>query len=241
MSTKQKELQNLPIELQNIIDAAATNPNEHYDTRDFAGVRIPTLITTTKSLNNPKRVVSCWINPSQITRNVSQRGSLQNVQGGVVRYRWRNRHRDTFYDDPSFEYTFNSGNILPQRRDSRATIMVPPGLDNFYLFKDLLDEPNKTEDGKENFGIIYSATPAYPSLMVTGYFKPDAVSDVSESADNPWGVSWTAGFVVVNSTPSFFDVEQLRQAYCSNYKLSGNQRNIGLPVGVINERNKQEE
>lgn len=113
----QKEITEIPQSIQRALDAAASDTEL---TRGMVRQRVPTYVTTVKSLNNPddkkSHMIRCWVNPTEISWTLPQRGALQKVRGGTIRYTWRNRVRRTFYDEMKVSLSFTSGNILPQKR-----------------------------------------------------------------------------------------------------------------------------
>jgi hypothetical protein len=233
----QREVDKVSRKISQLLElGAATDPSnsDYVASRGMASDRIPTIITTEKSLNDPQTSVRCWVNPREASWTLPQRGAIQKTHGGSVRYLWRNPHRNTFYDEFKVAFTFVSGNILPQSTTPGSTtntqsvvdpktqkvssgsttgISVPaPGLDNFYAFLELFDQDPLLADGRDNLHIIFHTSPVFPGIVLKGWFEPAGIS-FSESAEGSWQVNWTCPFEIHKTYPKIRDRAELRRIY----------------------------
>lgn len=200
--------------------------------RHYPDERLPTIITTAAHLlenrddQTERRVINCWANPSGVDWMASRREALQKVKAGSIRYSWRRRgrakgtgtngtgttpKRETYYDEPTVRFTFQSGNILavPGSINERD---VPPGLDDFYLFLGLLNEQKLLEDGRENWHIVIHTSPVFPTIFLKGWFTPDGVT-WAESAESGFGLQWSATMEVHQTVPAIHDPSALRKMF----------------------------
>jgi len=240
----QREITEIPQSIQRALNAAASDAEVQRGTHT---ARVPTYVTTVESLNlsnqaekkginSKSHIIRCWVNPTEISWTVPQRGALQKVRGGTIRYTWRNRVRRIFFDEMKVSITFTSGNILPQQKndelwtdetanawgtdpsesiragETTGTPLVPPGLDNLYLFMALLDEDPMTSQGTENFHLVFHNSPVFPAIMLKGWFDPAGLS-FSESAESGWDVKWTIPMEVIQTYPRINNVNELRSIY----------------------------
>lgn len=200
--------------------------------RHYPESRLPTVITTAAHLlenrddQKERRVINCWANPSGVDWTAPRREALQKVKAGSIRYSWRKRGRtkgsgagstsntpkkETYYDELQVRFTFQSGNILAVP-DSVNYQNVPPGLDDFYLFLGLLNEPKLLEDGRENWHIVIHTSPVFPTIFLKGWFTPDGVT-WAEAADSGFGLQWQATMEVHQTVPAIYDPSALRKMF----------------------------
>lgn len=226
---KQREINKIPDEIQRVLDVAesAGLDLDEDNVRGLPNARVPTIVATTDSLDDYDRVIRCWVNPSEMSWTIPVRGALQKVKGGTVRYLWRNRERGTFFDSAKVSITFATGNILPNAIPLTPTIetqilraatgqasrvQVPPGLDNFYAFLNLMNSDPRTSDGRENLHLVFHTSPVFPGILLKGYFEPSGVN-LSESAEGAWEAKWSCPFEILETVPKLNDVDQLRRVY----------------------------
>lgn len=240
-----KEINYLPERIQQIINAGASTKTKGQSQRAFGRYRVSTLVTSTRALeeNDANGIIKCWVNPSEMNWTLPQRGALQKVRGGTIRYLWRNRERKTFFDEFKVTISFASGNILPQERVSAYALsdnfdeifyesssrmktatfaaadkeggaaVTPPGLDNLYQFFSLLDEDPLTKTGRDNLHLIFHTSAVFPAILLKGYFDPAAGVTFTESAEGAWEVKWSAPFEILHTTPKITDLNGLRRIY----------------------------
>lgn len=126
----------------------------------------------------------------------------------------------TFWDLPRVNFEFQSGNIMPIPLLLNQ-IAVPYGLDDFYYFMALLNQPplvpDGDDEGKRNFTWIFYTSLQFPQLVMRGYFDPAGVTwpDTSEA---PTSFTWTADFTVFDSSPNIWDHDELTASYTSFMK-----------------------
>jgi|GEM_PF-4236145 len=101
--------------------------------------------------------------------------------------------------------------------DTEETPLMPPGLDNFYEFIELIDEQKILPTGETNLVYIIYNSRIFPNLTLAGLFTPDGAS-WSDSANDPNQVNgWTATFTVYDSFPRLND----KAALIKMFELSG--------------------
>ena len=186
------------------------------------------LQTLNSATNSPNTIV--WFaNPRSVDWLINQRGSEAKTKSGTVLHIWRDRFRKTDYDDPKITMTFQSGSIHPGSGYSNATDInaltqkpehMPPGLNDFYKFLQLVDS-SKIVNGQANLIHILYRSAIFPSMMITGFFDPQSVVRFSDNADNPWQVNnWSATFTVYKTVPDFKNWNQLKQMFAAEYSGS---------------------
>lgn len=207
------QLNTLPEELKKIIKAG-NSAKDIYSSRNTAITRNPCVITTVQSINDPDRILQCWVNPSEAGWTASQRGTIQPVRGGAIRYLWYNRKHKTFFGEPKISFSFQSGNIHPNQRENyQGYKIVPSGLDNFYLFLDLMDEKPRTTDNAENYHLVFHNSLVFPAILLKGWFDPSSGVSFTESAEGSYEVKWTATMEIIETVPHINNVEDLRNIY----------------------------
>jgi len=170
------------------------------------------------------------INPHSINITQSIRGSEAKTRVGTVHYMWQDPLKRTFFDEPTFSFTFDSGNLLPWTylNNPGATpqtnpMRVPPGLTTFYRFLTLLDEIKAMPDGRPNFTYITINTVKFPRMTLAGWFTPEGVSGVTDSADDPNHLTWSANFHCRATYPRLYNSLELMTAF----------RQATLPVPTV--------
>jgi hypothetical protein len=187
--------------------------------RAAAVERLATRVTTQSHLfddqNDERTIIDCWCNPSQITWRLPRREAFQPVMAGNIRYSWRRRARDknkgTYYSTFPVEITFQSGNIFTHPQGEFGG-EIPPGLDDFYLFLKLLNEPRLMESGQENWHIVVHTSPVFPSIMLKGWFNPEGVG-WPESSETGYGIQWTCSMEVSETIPKLWDTPGLQAMF----------------------------
>lgn len=253
-------------------------------------VRQPWVLTCQKWIEESRYIIAA-VNPKDVAWRMPQRSAVQKTRVGEILHIWKDKFRDTFYDEPQLTITFQSGNIMPIRQkpyvtssekqtlgriDSNPTSglqrditsavssaggdqlindvtgaaetlnnrtgtrrgstapqfegntvtrpkrknnpeerepVVPPGLDNFYEFIQLIDEQKILDSGDVNFVYIVYNSRIFPSLTLAGLFTPEGMS-WTDSSDDPNQVnSWTANFTVYDSFPKLNDLNALARFF----------------------------
>lgn len=201
-----------------------------YDEADQARMgraRSPFVLTCQEwlSADQPRYIIAS-VNPSEVQWRLAQRAAAQKTRGGEIVHYWRDRFRNTYYDEPQLTITFQSGNIMPIRQKppikqtvttgsiealnvgvryvedtSETTPQVPPGLQNFYEFIELVDTQKVLDSGDVNYVYIMYNSRIFANMTLAGLFTPEGMS-WTDAADNPNQVnSWTANFTVYDSFP----------------------------------------
>lgn len=185
------------------------------------------MVITTENLAAQGRYLVFWSGPSNTQWSFQMRAAQQQTRSGTIYHTWRNSSRQTFFDEPTVNFTFQAGNIMPVRvregtpqsnggkRVSEA-VSLPGGLLDFYDFFEILNQPKILSDGRPNFVFIAYRSLVYPEIFLRGFFNPEGLQ-FSEDAQNPASVSWTAGFKIRSSEPPFWNTQQLVAAWRSAF------------------------
>jgi len=220
------------------------------------------MVLTTSAWMHPRvnKYIVLWVNPSQMSWKFPKRESVSKTAAGAIRNTWRNRFRGTYFDEPTLDITFQSGNIMPGaniRQDifGDRHIMqssytddetgetskkvenfranngspyisqlmqeppIPPGLQNFYDFLGMIDQPILGPQG-ENRHILYYRTRVFPRMRVEGYFSPEGVT-MAESTENGNRFTWSAQMQVYRTSPPFWKPEEMKMAYSNAIREAG--------------------
>lgn len=156
-------------------------------------------------------------NPKSIAWVINQRGVESKNKSGSVLHLWRDRLRNSYYDDAKISITFQSGNLMPQSSQGSINPLVPAtrdqiagGLNNFYQYLSLVDSPKINSDGSPNLVYILYRSRIFPALILTGMFDPQTVVNFTDSVDSPNQVNnWTANFTVYSTTPRLNSFQEL--------------------------------
>lgn len=188
----------------------------------------------------PGRYIISGVNPKDVTWRMPQRSSVQKTRMGEIMHIWKDRQRGTYFDEPQLSINFQSGNIMPIRRDpvksvrwatverengvdvynhvaytepSDETVRVPTGLQNFYEFLSLVDEQKILPSGATNFVYIIYNSRIFPNMTLAGLFTPEGAS-WTDSSDSPNEVTnWTANFTIYDTFPKLNDSSTLMQVF----------------------------
>lgn len=175
---------------------------------------------TTEEWLQTNRLLTFWINPSETQWRIATRTSIEQIQGGAVHHEWRTTEVTgtqpdaSKFDMPTISFAFQSGNITLTSYGENENQM-PPGVDNFYDFLEVLNQPTMTKTGAPNYVNIYYATHLFPEIYLQGYFSADGVQ-WTETADNPNMITgWGASFIVFSSNPPLTSSGALKERYNS--------------------------
>jgi len=176
------------------------------------------MVITTEAFASQGRYIVFWSGPSNTSWKFELRAATEQTKSGTILHYWRDRSRAAFFDEPSVTFTFQTGNIMPVRfRDvanKSESIFLPPGLLDYYDFFDLLNQPKILPDGRPNFVFIAYHSLLYPEILLRGFFTPSGLS-ITESAENPAGLSWSSTFKVRSTEPPFWSSAQLISSWNS--------------------------
>lgn len=198
--------------------------------RPFYHVRTPVAITTRAWLRKGF-VINCHVNPSEANWTIPRRESSVKTAAGLVRNTWRNRNRGTYFDTFPVAFTFQAGNIMPITgnlvnpadlnaiRDRIDSPSLPPGLDNFYRFLNLVDQGSLAGTGA-NSHIVYYRSRVFPSLRLEGFFTPDSLT-FNDSSQNGNTVTWQATLMVHRVTPKLSNYTLMRGLYTEWLRNTG--------------------
>lgn len=187
--------------------------------------RNPWIMSTTEWLERGQGIIwSC--NPSEISWSIRLRQSTSKNAYSTVTHNWPNDNRGTHFDEFVLNMTFQSGNLMPYRRDTSIhkgyldsdyangdadtygsdSSSISPGLVNFYDFLKLMDAPKLTSDGRRaNHVVIKYNSNIFPKLTLIGQFDPEGTKFTDSSSDPNNVGSWTATFIVLDSDPRISD------------------------------------
>lgn len=167
--------------------------------------------------------------PKQAEWSFQRRGSEEEIASGVVRYSHARLKKSSagpvFMANPKVTFTFQGGNIMPVYASllrGQGVIVKPvaiaPGLRDWYLFNSLINQPDKMPDGSPNYVWIYYNSHKYPSLLLKGYFQPEAIS-ITDASEEPFSLEWSAGFTVYESSPELHDGDALISEFNSAWGI----------------------
>jgi len=198
--------------------------------RPFIFPRSSTVVTCSAWEYRKLSGIRLYVNPSEVTWNIKRRGTITKTAAGHVRNTWRNRFRyygrPTYYDELEVSFTFQSGNIMPyagidmydpnaspaQMAEYLANIQPPPGLQNFYEFLSLLDQP-QVLGAYENRHIVIHHSRVFPTIRLEGFFIDSSPVTFTESAENGNEVIWRATMLVYRTYPMLQSATQLIDMY----------------------------
>jgi hypothetical protein len=139
-------------------------------------------------------------NPGSVTWNLSQRVSEQKNRMGTVQHVWKDNYRDTYFDEPVLDISFQSGSLYPVR-NVNGEFEISSGLSNFYKFLQLVDEDKLDDYGRANMVHIMYTSGIFPSMTLSGTFTSEGLS-WTDTADDPFNISdWRARFIVKSTSP----------------------------------------
>lgn len=78
-------------------------------------VRQPWVLTCQKWIEEARYIIAA-VNPKDVQWKLPQRSAVQKTRAGEILHIWKDKFRDTFYDEPQLAITFQSGNIMPIRQ-----------------------------------------------------------------------------------------------------------------------------
>lgn len=131
----------------------------------------------------------------------------------------------THFSSPTVTLSFQTGNILPlaTRQGSNRTAGVPYGLDDFYYFMQLINQPplmpaglavdfTGEMEGDRNYTYVYYSTHLFPNVVLKGYIEAEGIS-ISEEAEGVVSRTWEATMKVHRMSPDISETAALRSAY----------------------------
>jgi len=180
----------------------ATIKTTQYETK-----RIPWTITCQSWIKKQQYLVFN-ANPESARWTMPLRGTVSKQRAGQVLHIWKNKYRDSYFDEPRLELTFQSGNILTVMPVVAAgttinaeNIVIKEGLYNFYKFIELLEEPKILPDGTINTVYINYNSQLFPSMMLSGFFDPSQFSFTDGTSKSALIENWSSTFIVMDTFP----------------------------------------
>lgn len=174
------------------------------------------------SLQN--RALALHAGPMAADWSLALRAADEENKAGHARYaQARNSHGHgtqggedlTWFDFPRVSFQFQAGNMIPIQTFQNE-VNLPFGLQDFYLFLDLLNQPpilpEGVNEGKHNYTWVFYTSLQFPQITLRGYFEPEGVS-WNDSADAPTLLNWNASFIVHEMSPNLWDTDELFNAY----------------------------
>jgi hypothetical protein len=181
--------------------------NDQVNTNKYEPKRIPWVITCQSWLQKQQYLIFN-ANPDSAQWSMPLRGTASKQRAGQVLHIWKNKFRDTYFDEPRLNITFQSGNILsimPTNPDFQIYksnfITIREGLYNFYKFIELLEEPKILEDGSLNTVYINYTSQMFPSIMLSGFFDPSQFSFTDGTSKSAMIENWSTTFIVMDTFP----------------------------------------
>lgn len=196
--------------------------------------RSPIVLSTTHWLARG-RYIALWINPLSTTWSLGRRETVTKTAAGAVRNTWRNRFRNTYYDEFTVDFTFQTGNIMPSAgvpasafndSDLLESILrgpaTPPGLQNFYDFISMLDQPLLLGQSENRHIIVYRSR-LFPRLRMSGYWLGTTPLAFTDDGNKGNMATWTATFQCYSTSPSLWSWrrEQLSGVWSEWYAKNG--------------------
>ena len=171
--------------------------------------------------------VAFLVNPSECSWTVGTRTSIEKISGGAVHHEWPQtgvgaQEGGSRLDQPIINFSFQSGIITHRLSGGKLKSYTDEssdefsadgsfaiGLNNFYDFLSLLDQPNLTPDGLPNYVNINYHSAIFANICLQGFFTEAGVA-WTDSGENPHMVnSWGASFMVFKSVPGLTDKSAL--------------------------------
>lgn len=184
--------------------------------------RIP-LIITTEAMAAHGRYIVFWTGVESAQWNLPLRGELQKTRGGSIQHYYKDYRRDTYYDEATVQFSFQSGNIMPVRITQdpngprggplNTVVRIPIGLMNFYEFLEVLNQKKAVSDGRVNYVYILYSSMAFPRIMLRGFFDPGHGVSFSESASEGAEIKWSANFTIADTYPRFQNAQELKNTW----------------------------
>lgn len=162
--------------------------------------------------------------PAEVQWTIPMRASSEDIKGGRAHYaqsRETYGSSKTYFNLPTVQFTFQTGNILPIAVDNTVA-ETPYGLQDFYYFMQLVNQDplipevesarGSDREGSHNYIWVFYTSLQFPQLVLRGYIEPEGLS-WTDSAEAPNSFTWSAGMAVYSSTPEFWEADDLLSAY----------------------------
>lgn len=205
----------------NLDNLSKQSEDPRYDPRSWTASpsnlldnRKPWIISTTELLRNGQGLV-WYCNPSDASWKIRLRQATTKNAHSTVTHNWNNTIRNNKFDEIVLTLNFQSGNLVPYKRNADVNERssnnsdfskvqpdeIPPGIVNFYDFLSIMNAPALLANGETNHIVIKYHSNIFPSMTLIGQFDPEGVS-FSDSADNAANInSWSASFIIYDTNP----------------------------------------
>jgi len=220
-----KKIEKIPDPAQAVLDQEAAfkrrgfslsgrfqNPdNRVVPGRPFSGPRLSTVVSTeqhlrtsrTRKKQSTRNIINCWVNPYSIDWSFPLRVATQETLAGEVAYTWRRRPKvkapRKLFGIGTANITFQTGSIYSRETGSNDGD-VPPGLDDYYTFLRLVNEPLSLPDGSFNHFVVIHTSALFPTIILKGVIAPEGVT-CAESAEGNYSQRWTATLRIYQTIP----------------------------------------
>lgn len=210
--------------------------------RNSVHVRTPDILTTRAWLSRGE-YIALYVNPSTANWSINRRATLQKTSAGFVLNAWRNRSRNTYFDDIPIQFNFQAGNIMPSTgvnvdiknpqgvAEQSRFPQVPPGLNDFYRYLSLTDQGILGGVGA-NYHIIVYHSRVFPQLWLEGWFDPQNNANFTETIDAGNTVTWSATFICTKCVPRLSSASVLQGLY-ADWLLTSGAINEQLPLDLM--------
>lgn len=211
--------QNIPYLGQNIVGERMRKPYAGGLQQERVG-----FVLTSDLWRENNKALALHAGPSSVEWSLALRAQDEEIKGGHARYaQARNAHAHgahggedlTWFDLPRVSFQFQAGNLMPIP-GIQNEVGIPYGLQDFYLFLELLNQPpllpSGQNEGKHNYVWVFYTSLQFPQVVLRGYFEPEGVS-WSDNADEPTDLKWSASFVVHQMSPNIWDSGEVFNAY----------------------------
>lgn len=205
-------------------------PGASQDIRAYRGPRVPFVLTCEEWIALDQ-YITLFVNPSEITVTQGLRAADQKTKTGTIRHTWPDKRRKTFFDEPVVAFQFQSGNVMPGSHDdpNKPAREPRPGWRDFNNFMELISTNPLLDNGRPNFLHAHINTRIFPSMVLTGFIKPEGVS-VTDSIDDGNNIKWTAAMEVRVTNPPMNSSRQLEQAF----------KDMAIKIGLASSANEAE-
>ena len=183
-------------------------------------------VLTSDQWRQENKALALHAGPASVDWSLALRAANEENKAGHARYaqaRTLGTHGagddQTWFDFPKVSFQFQAGNMMPIH-GFQNEVDLPYGLEDFYNFFDLLNQPpllasggeDGSKEGAHNYVWIFYTSLQLPQVTLRGYFEPEGIS-WNDDADNPTMLNWNASFIVHEMSPNLWDLNELVNAY----------------------------
>ncbi len=185
-------------------------------------------VLTSEIWRKEGKAIALHAGPNAVNWSVPMRAGSEATKSGHVRFAQARTkaatgshgqtsasNTATYFDNPKMSLEFQTGNIMPIPLLLNE-VQIPHGLDDFYLFMKLLNQPplvpDGDDEGKHNYVWIFYTSLQFPNLVLRGYFDEQGVS-WDDTADQPTHFTWRCDFTPHEMAPDLWQRDELVEAY----------------------------